>query len=264
MRKCWLDVSSARGSAEVFCSSLIGNFPGSIGDCNKNMLDSDGDGFSLTKLMGECTQKSYDGVSCVSGVGSPREQEDIANENYIQGIEKLIDTMQGIPFSAVFIANIISGEQLEDIKAEYELIYSKLIPFLKSELTFNESSSEGVSKTLSESLSKMVTKSKSSALSTGTSQSQSHTEGTAVAHIGNIGGNINVGVGNKVKVGGGMHYSHSISRSRSFSDTSTFGTTKSQTSTIGDAEAKSEIKGIAEGTSKTETTGRSLQITYTN
>lgn len=73
-----------------------------------------------------------------------------------------------------------------------------------------------------------------------------------------------MGVGNKVKVGGGMHYSHSISRSRSFSDTSTFGTTKSQTSTIGDAEAKSEIKGIAEGTSKTETTGRSLQITYTN
>src|SRR5574344_1470760 len=132
--------------------------------------------------MNSCTKELYNCVSSVSSVGSPREKEDVDNDNYIQGIEKLIDTMQGTPFAGVFIANHISTEQLEDIKAEYELLYSKLVPFLKSELTFNESSAEGVSKTLSESLSTTLTKSKSSALSTGTSESKSHTEGHAVTH----------------------------------------------------------------------------------
>lgn len=53
-------------------------------------------------------------------------------------------------------------------------------------------------------------------------------------------------------------------RTKSWSDTTTFGTTKTQTNTIGDSEAKGEIKSIADGKSLTETTGRSLQISYIN
>lgn len=252
------ELSGARGSAQVLCNNFIGNFPGSIGDFDKTALDNG----QLETLMNCCTKDLYTSISSVSGIGSPREKDDVANENYIQGIEKLIDTMQGIPFSAVFIANVISGEQLEDIKAEYELIYSKLVPFLKSELSFNESSAEGVSKTLSKSLSTTLTRSKSSALAAGTSESRSHMEGSAVAHTGTVGVNVGAGKKDMVKIGG--HYSHSISRTHSYSDTSSFGTTKTQTSTIGDAEAKGEIESISNGTSKTETTGRSLQITYTN
>lgn len=223
--------------------------------------------------MNSCTKELYNCVSSVSSVGSPREKEDVDNDNYIQGIEKLIDTMQGTPFAGVFIANHISTEQLEDIKAEYELLYSKLVPFLKSELTFNESSAEGVSKTLSESLSTTLTKSKSSALSTGTSESKSHTEGHAVTHADTFSIGKSFGKSAGINVGGvsaggfsstSLGYSHSIARTKSYSDTSTFGTTKTQTSTIGDSEAKGEIKSIADGKSLTETTGRSLQISYMN
>lgn len=251
------EVSSARGSAKALCNNFIGNFPGSLGSYDDIALDS----LPLESLMNNCTKDLYTCVASVSGVGSPREKEDGLNENYIQGIEKLIDTMQGTPFSAVFIANLVSGDQLEDIKAEYELLYSKLVPFLKSDLSFHESSAEGVSKTLSESLSTTLTKSKSSALSTGTSESRAHTEGRAVTHTDTLGINAGDGTG-PVKVGG--HYSHSISRTHSYSDTTTFGTTKTQTNTIGDAEAKGEIKSIADGKSLTETTGRTLQISYLN
>lgn len=251
------NIDSARASAEALANNFIGNFPGSLSKYEEIALDNQ----PLESLMNNCTKDIYMSVSSVSGVGSPREKEDVANESYIQGIEKMIDTMQGTAFSAVFIASILSAGQLSDIRAEYELLYSKLVPFLKSDLSFNESSSDGVTKTLSESLSTTLTKSKSSALSVGTTESTSHTEGHAVTHTDTVGVGVHVG---GEKFGGGVNYSHSISRTKSWSDTTTFGTTKTQTNTIGDSEAKGEIKSIADGKTLTETTGRSLQITYIN
>lgn len=264
-----INVDSARASAEALANNLIGNFPGSLDKFENIALDND----PLEALLNNCAKPLYTSVSSVSGVGSPREKEDVANENYIQGIEKMIDTMQGTEFSAVFIANILDSSQLDDIRAEYELLYSKLVPFLKSELSFNESSSDGITKTLSESLSTTLTKSKSSSLSAGTSESTSHTEGRSVTNADTVSVSHTEGMSQGVSAGGvsvGHHsattvgYSHSISRTKSWSDTTTFGTTKTQTNTIGDSEAKGEIKSIADGKSLTETTGRSLQISYMN
>lgn len=249
-------LDSARASAEALANNLIGNFPGSLGKFDDIALDNG----PLVTVLTNCTKDLYTSVSSVSGVASPREKEDVANENYIQGIEKMIDTMQGTAFSAVFIANILDENQLEDIRAEYELLYSKLVPFLKSDLSFSESSSDGITKTLSESLSTTLTKSKSSSLSAGTFESKAHTEGGAATHVDTVGANVGINAG----VNAGVGYSHSIARTRSWSDTTTFGTTKTQTSTIGDSEAKGEIKSIADGKSLTETTGRSLQISYIN
>lgn len=267
------NVDSARASAEALANNLIGNFPGSLSKYEDIALDND----PLEALLNNCTKDLYTSVSSVSGVGSPREKEDVANENYIQGIEKMIDTMQGTAFSAVFIANILDEDQLEDIRAEYELLYSKLVPFLKSDLSFSESSSDGITKTLSESLSTTLTKSKSSSLSAGTSESKAHTEGGATTHTDTVSVSHTEGLSQGVHAGAdgvgvsaGHHssttagYSHSIARTKSWSDTTTFGTTKTQTSTIGDSEAKGEIKSIADGKSLTETTGRSLQISYMN
>ena len=251
------EITSARASANVLCNNFIGNFPGSLAEFDKIVLDNK----PLESLLQQCTRDTYNSISCVSGVGSTREDNDIENDKYIQGIEKMIDTMQGTPFSAIFIANVIGKAQLEDIKAEYEILYSKLAPFVKSELSFNESSADGVTKTISNSLTKTLTQSKSSALSVGTSESTAHAEGQSIGHTDTV----NVHVGGQVgSVGAGAGYSHSISRTKNWSDTTTSGTTKNQTETIGDSEAKGEIKSIADGTSKTETTGRSLQISYIN
>lgn len=267
------NVDSARASAEALANNLNGNFPGSLSQFENIALDND----SLESLLNNCTKDLYTSISSVSGVGSPREKEDVANENYIQGIEKMIDTMQGRAFSAVFIANILGVDQLADIRAEYELLYSKLVPFLKSDLTFNESSSDGITKTLSESLSTTLTKSKSSSLSAGTSEGISHTVGGSTTHTDTVNVSHTEGISQGVSgeymgvgISAGHHssttlgYSHGIARTKSWSDTTNFGTTKTQTSTIGDSEAKGEIKSIADGKSLTETTGRSLQISYLN
>lgn len=249
------NVDSARAGAESLCNNLIGNFPGSLAKFDEIALDNR----PLENLINSCTKDLYSNIAIVSGIGAPREKDDVENKNYIQGIEKMIDTMQGTAFSAIFIANILDSERLNDLKAEYELLYAKLAPFLKSDLSFNESSSEGVTKTLSEALSTSLTQSRSSSLSAGTTESTAHTEGRAVTHTDTAG--VTFG-GDKSPIKG--NYSHSISRTKSWSDTTSFGTTKTQTNTIGDSEAKGEIKSIADGKTSTETTGRSLQISYIN
>lgn len=263
------NVDSARASAEALANNMTGNFPGSLSKFEDIVLDNQ----PLVSLLNNCTKDLYMSISSVSGVGSPREKDDVANENYIQGIEKMIDTMQGSDFSAIFIADILDADQLADIRAEYEVVYAKLFPFLKSDLTFNESSADGVTKTLSESLSTTLTKSKSSALSAGTTESTAHTEGRSITNTDTVSINHTEGLNQGVHVGPvsaghqsstSLGYSHSLSRTKSWSDTTTFGTTKTQTSTIGDSDAKGEIQSTADGTSLTETTGRSLQISYMN
>lgn len=247
-------VDSARTSAEALSRMLLGNFPGSLSNGSEDIrLDRQ----PLESLIDKCIDERFSSVASVSGVGTTRQDTDSENEKYFQGIEKMIDTMQGTPFTGIFIANVIKPEKLEDIRAEYEVLYSKLVPFLRSDLTFNESSAEGVSKTLSKSLSKTVTRSISSALSVGTTKSSSNTLGRAVSNVDGV--NVRVG-GEKVGVG----YAHSVARTDSWSDSTTFGTTKTQATTIGDSEAVGEIESIANGTSKSSTTGRSLQISYQN
>lgn len=258
-------VSSARASSKALYKNLIGNFPGSLDEFEDICLDN----YLLEALLEKCTNDNYSSVSIVSGVGSLRDEEIKSNESFVQGIEKMIDTMQGQPFSAIFISNVVFKDELNNLRAEYEQLYSNLVPFLKSDLTFNESSSSGISKTLSESLSKSITKSNSQALSTGTSKSNAHTEGHSVQHADSISvshskgrhtGAKGVGVSSNTTAG----YSHSIAKSRSWSDTVTFGTTETQTKTIGSAKAEGEIKSKSNGTTETESTGRTLQISYQN
>ena len=263
------EISEARASSDILLNNFLGNFPGSEGE----LLDND----KLINVIDLCTSPKNKYVSCFSGVASERSDNDVDNCKYVQGFEKLLDTLSGREFTMVIIANHLDNAVMQDLRSEYELLYSQLSPFEKSTLGYNESSSEGVSKTLTNSLGTTITKNKSTALGVGSSESKSHTEGRAVTHTDTIGGSysnsstigVSAGIGG---VGGfaantstfSVNYSHSYARTKSWSDTVTTGTTKTQTDTIGESDAKSEIESIADGTSKQETTGRTLQITSTN
>ena len=189
--------------------------------------------------------------------------------------------MRGKPFAALFIANSLSAAELADIRAEYELLYSSLVPFAKSNLTFSDTQSDGVTKTVSEALADTVGKNSSSALSVGRNESQAHTEGHAVAHTDTIGVNagvhagLNVGLsatpfgigpslGGNVGASLGLNYSHSISRTKSFSDTTTFGKSETSTHTEGENQAHTVTKTNSDGTTETISKGKTLQLTYEN
>ncbi|MCM1167369.1 MAG: DUF87 domain-containing protein [Lachnospiraceae bacterium] len=267
-------ISEARSSANALCQNFMGNFPGSL-QAPENALLNNG---PLEALLNKVTGYNYSGVSCVSGIGSMRTNEDVDNKNFCQGIEKFIDTMRGTEFTAIFIADLISKNELDDIKSEYELLYSSLSPFLKTELTYSESSADGVSQTLSESFSDTVTNSKSSALSVGTSQSKAHTDGKSTTKTNTVGYSKTIGTSAGVSAGIGVgvnanvgafssstfNYSHSTARSENFSDTVTFGKSKTDTKTLGESHAEGKTRGTSNGTSHTDTIGKSMQISYEN
>ena len=251
------DRNRIRPNAEALYNYLIGNFQGSLEPYETVSLDNE----DLTSLMSKCFSQGNMVISSVSGVASMRADKPEDNMNFNQGLEKLADAMRGKPFTVLLIANTVMPEVLADIRAEYELLYSALVPFSKSSLTLSDTQSEAVTKTLSQSLSDTVGTNSSTALSVGTNQSQAHTDGVSVGQNDAIG----VYAGGKlghVHVGG--NYSHSFSRTKSFSDTTTFGKNESSTKTIGDSKAHTVTKTNSDGTTETVTVGKSLQLSYEN
>lgn len=254
--------STARANAVTLQKTIEGNFCGTE---IEQLNNSD-----LMDVLEKITNKNYQYVSSVSAVGSSRSEEDIDNKSFCQGIEKVLDSVSGRPFSAVFIAKYIAPSIVQDLRAEEENLYSRLYPFSKSELNFNESSSDGITKTLTNSLSTTISKNKSTALSLAETKNNSHTEGKSVTHndTGSVSAFTAVSAGvpgvGSASAGKSIGYSHSVARGENWSDTVSFGTTESQTKTIGSSESEGEIKSIADGTTKQNTTGRSLQISSMN
>lgn len=251
------DRSRVRPNAEAVYNFLTGNFQGSLESFDKSSLDND----ELTHVLNQCFSRDNAVISSVSGVASIRSDDMDTNAEFNQGLEKVLDAMRGQPFSALFIANSISSDELADIRAEYELLYSSLVPFAKSSLTLSDSQSDAITKTLSESLADTVGTNSSAALSIGTNQSIAHTEGESVSHTDTIGAGAYGGIG---PVHAGVNYSHSISRSKSFSDSTTFGKTENSTKTEGSSKSQTTTKTQSDGTTDTHTTGKSLQLSYEN
>lgn len=256
--------------AQALYNNIVGNFPGSLDEFGKIYLNND----ELNKVVDRCFFSHKKCViSSVSGVASIRADEIDDNARFSQGIEKLLDAMRGEPFAALFIANAVSPEELADIRAEYELLYSTLAPFSKSTLTLNDSQSDGVTRSLTKSLSDTVGTSSSTALSIGTSESHSHQEGKSIGTTDSLGGSVGThtgvhagvnGVGASAGMNTNINYSHSIQRTKSYSDTITFGRSTTSTKTEGESASHTSSEAKSDGTTKTHTVGKSLQISYEN
>ena len=80
-------------------------------------------------------------VSSVSSIPAIRNSNESKNQEFIQGLEKLIETLKGKDYSVLIIADAMSNEKVEKMCAEYEDIYSQLAPFKASSQTINAQSS---------------------------------------------------------------------------------------------------------------------------
>lgn len=232
-------------------SAMMGNFPGTEfidvvmeenahnkGKCENNQQ-------VMSKLLEQVTT-----VSSVSGIAMLRNEKYLDNEDFVQGLEKLIDSMRGKRYSAVFIADVIASDKIEELCAGYEDLYSALAPFAKSTQTINngESDTDSVIKGITDTTNESIAKS----LSHGT------TKGTSKANT--VGGSASVTVGTPfgapISVSGTVsaNYSHTSGTNEGTSDTSTDSTT------TGTAKSLTEQNSVA----KALTTGEALQLSYEN
>lgn len=153
--------------------SLLGLFPGSAtGDYYNETLAVD-----LAEL-----EKSgcISSVTCVADYKQEREAQ--TNKEFIQGLEKFIDSMQGIPFTVVCIANNLTHRDLVGTRQTYEQIYTTLSPFANMQYNYalNNSTSQSQSGTMTRG--QTQTHGISSGVSTTQSSTDSYTEGTNRSH----------------------------------------------------------------------------------
>lgn len=241
----------SRGSkAKTLTTAFEANFPGSL---LADKIKLDGKIKPIRSI--DVIDKAFDGVlsiSSVTGIASVRNKDSKENDQFVQGMEKLIDSMRGKKYSAVFIADCKGADEIETICTSYEDIYSSLYPFLQSQqtigttegITDTESFIEGVTDTTNESVAKSLSKSHT------VGKSSSDTVGGSVT----VGGSSGIFPGPNASVS--ANYSHTWSRNESDTRTDT------DTTTTGTAQSLSKQNSVAKSIAKS--TNEGLQITYQN
>lgn len=151
------DNRSAGTLFQMLKQSLLGFFPGSkISDYYDEKMKKDMQSIN---------------IGCISSVTSvadyKQEQDMITNKEFIQGLEKFVYAMQGKSYTAVFIADNLSYDELMQKKREYEQIYTQISPFANMQMSFNVSDSKSEANGISDgrTMNLSYTKSKGSALS---------------------------------------------------------------------------------------------------
>ena len=261
---------------ETFKGVLSGNFPG----LEIESLDDE----SIRRLCGNIFAYNY--ISSVSGIASLRNEKDKSIEKYVQGIEHLVDSLQGKQYSIVLIADPVNASELADAKTGYENLYTQLSPFLKTSLSFNESESititqsqtDGVTDSIGESTSLTQNYSKTSgwsetstkgtsdnkdtghlvgnALGVGAGALATVLTGGAAAPLIAAGAFVGGSVGSGVIGSSGTNYSDSYTATGSMSESS--GHTTSRNS------SKSTQRSSSTGQSEGNSQGRTMQFNNEN
>lgn len=222
---------------ETLTGSFEGNFPGT----QLSLQRRDNMEALVRSVFGDADETSKC-ISVVSGIPGFRNTE---RDGFVQGIEKVADSMRGMPFSLMIVADPVLPERIHEIRESYEDLYTRLSPFQSTVLTYSETESDSVSETVTKGLSKTLgysvtnTITSSRGTSTGTSKSRSKSAGISPIGIG-----VTAGV-----------------------TTGTSSTESRQSGTSqGDTDTKSQSDSISCGKTDTRSnsSGRTQQVTFEN
>ena len=117
--------------AEVLESSFAANFPGS-----ELHIRTD------TEMNEVLSRQKFDNICSVTVVPSAREDNE---KSFIQGIEKMVDAMQGEEYSALFISTPIRKSALDTRRQGLEQLYTAISPHAKTTFAYGENQSDAIS-----------------------------------------------------------------------------------------------------------------------
>ena len=147
----------------TFERALKGNFPG----CEMSVKPNDENAGFLSDIF-DYDRDDNIAVASISTMASRRGNDP---GMYLQGIEKLVDGMKGIPFDLVVLASALSHETISAMRSGYENLYTQLAPFYKQNATMSVTDTQSFSRSMSDSISKSLS------LTTGTNTSSSFSSG---------------------------------------------------------------------------------------
>ena len=124
-------------------------------------------------------------ISSVSCIADFKQKKDHVNEaEFIQGLEKFVNSMRGHKYTAVFLADSVSPANLVNQRLTYENIYSQISPFANMQMNFGEqtSRSSGTTKSFGQGISDSETETDSFSESKIQGSSQSQSEGKTISN----------------------------------------------------------------------------------
>ncbi len=156
-------ISNAATASDVLHDSFLGNFPGSKISAIKTS--------QISEIFDE--NGGYHSPKNIAYVNILPSERNSKQGEYIQGLEKFIDTMRGSEYICEIIASPISDSEIEYRMNGFEELYSALFPFSK------KTSSHGHNKgtTLTEGITESISDSISKGISKATGRSDGHTHG---------------------------------------------------------------------------------------
>ena len=282
-----------RTCQEVLEKAIRGNFKGTqvtriVGDDNVNTL--------VKNIFPEDAKA----IAAITSVASFREGHTMKSGDFVQGLEKLLETTQGEEFSLMILAQPITPAEIEIIRNGYENLYSQLLPFAETEINYGQIASKAVSDSITNGLSEGITESvaytKTHSHSKGTSTSKSHTVGKSSGHtIGvGIGGSgsssvsnsttgslgveasgkfLGVGasatasiaktIGSAISTALSLNANYSYNWSKNESDTITNGSSETDTDSEGRTDSQGKQKTESTSTTKSNTISAGQSINYT-
>lgn len=259
-------ISSLKNTVE---NAMKGQFPGIKTFDDYTVED-------MEAILDKIKAKSISAVSCVA---NNKSHEQTSNQSFVQGLEKLVLSMQGEKYTGIIIANGTSQAQLRELRKGYETVYTQLSAFATTQINYTSNNSFNYSvaetngnshaKTHADNRSETQTESKTQGSSASHSVSQENVAGKTIkgvasaasllgAALAPVTGGVSLAVGGVVSGGLGMlgsaiskNVSDSTSSNESISQSfsSVTGSSDGTTDTVNYGISKTEgyTKGISEG-----------------
>ena len=239
-------------------SALLGTFEGNFPGSRLVTKDKNGLMDCLDKAFTSSLGEKNRIVSVVSGIPGFRSED--SNE-FIQGMEKLIDSMAGCKYALITIAEPVQPEKLLEIKENYEEIFSQLSPFAKITQTYSESDSSSLAESISDAITESVGNTISNTTSNTVGSSTSHTtsESRSKSKSKSVSVPISLPVG---YVSVGRSTSESIQRGTSESSSQSTSESVSKGNSQSNTRGTTTTKGTTD--TFTTTTGKTLQLVRDN
>ena len=259
-------ISSLKNTVE---NAMKGQFPGIKTFDDYTVED-------MEAILDKIKAKSISAVSCVA---NNKAHEQSSNQSFVQGLEKLVLSMQGEKYTGIIIANGTSQAQLRELRKGYETVYTQLSAFATTQVNYTSNNSFNYSvaetngnshaKTHTDNRYETQTENKTKGSSASHSVSKESVAGKTIkgvasaasllgAALAPVTGGVSLAVGGVVSGGLGMlgsaiskNVSDSTSSNESISQSisSVMGSSDGTTNTVNYGISKTEgyTKGISEG-----------------
>lgn len=263
-------ISSLKNTVE---NAMKGQFPGIKTFDDYTVED-------MEAILEKIKAKSISAVSCVA---NNKVHEQTSNQSFVQGLEKLVLSMQGEKYTGIIIANGTSQVQLRELRKGYEAVYTQLSALATAQVNYTSNNSFNYSvaetngnsqaKTHTDNQSETRTETKTQGSSVSNSVSKESVAGKTIQGVASAAsllgaalapatGGVSLAVGGVLAGGLGM-LGQAISKNVSDSASSNESVSKSVSSVTGSSDGITDT--VNYGISKTEayTNGISEGMTLT-